>query len=145
MLAVDANVLLYAVNTDAAEHHVARRWLEERLSGREPVGFSWIVLLAFVRVGTRGGVLPQPMSVAEAFDHVEEWLAQPSAVVLHPTRRHVALLRGLLEPTGTAGNLSSDAHLAALATEHGAVVCSFDRDFARFPGLAWRHPADDVD
>lgn len=145
MLAVDANVLLYTVNTDAAEHRIARAWLEKRLTDREPVGFARVVLLAFVRAGTRSGVLPDPMTVAEAFSHVEEWLAQSPAVVLNPTPRHAAVLRGLLEPIGTAGNLSSDAHLAALASEHGAVVCSFDRDFARFPGLAWRHPADDLD
>jgi len=144
VLVVDANVLLHAVNADAAEHETSRRWLEYRLSSAEPVGFAWIALLAFVRIGTRAGVLPSPMSVGEAFDHVEDWLVQPSAVVLQPSPRHAALLRGLLEPLGVAGNLASDAHLAALALEHGATVCTFDRDFARFPGVHWRHPLDDL-
>lgn len=141
MLLVDANVLLHAVNIDAGEHAAAREWLEARLAGNEPVGFAWVVLLAFLRVGTRAGILPSPMSVGEAFDHVEQWLAQPAAVVVGPSPRHAGLLRGLLEPLGTAGNLASDAHLAALALEHGATVCSFDRDFGRFPGLRWQHPA----
>lgn len=141
MQLVDANVLLHAVNTDASQHAVARGWLERALSGGEAVAFAWIALLAFARVGTRAGVLPAPMTVAEAFDHIEEWLSQPSAVVLHPTHRHTAVLRGLLEESGTAGNLVSDAHLAALAAEHGATLVSFDRDFGRFAGLRWQHPA----
>lgn len=144
MKLVDANLLLHAVNTDASEHRVAREWLESHLAGNEPVVLSWVALLAFVRVGTRQGILPSPMSAAEAFDHIEAWLAQRPAVVLHPTRRHAALLRGLLEPLGTAGNLTSDAHLAALAVEHGATIASFDRDFDRFPGVDWTHPAEDL-
>lgn len=144
MRVVDANVLVYAVNADAREHPTARSWLEDRLSGGEAVGFAWVVLLAFVRVATRAAVLSTPLRPAKAFDYVEEWLAQPPATVLHPTARHLAVLRGLLEPLGTAGNLTTDAHLAALTVEHGATLVSFDRDFGRFPGLRWRHPADDL-
>ncbi len=143
MKLVDANLLLYAVNIDSLEHEVARVWLERRLGGTEAVAFSWIALLAFLRIGTRESILPEPMSVTEAFDHIEEWLAQPPSVVLHPTVRHTAVLKGLLAPIGTAGNLTTDAHLAALAIEHGATIVSFDRDFGRFPGLPWIHPADD--
>ena len=145
MKLVDANLLLHAVNTDAPEHATARDWLQRNLTRPEAVAFAWVVLLAFVRVGTRDGILPSPMSMAEAFDHIERWLAQPPAVVLHPTARHHSILRGLLEPVGTAGNLTTDAHLAALAVEHGATIVSFDRDFARFPGLSWAHPGDDRD
>lgn len=141
MLLVDANVLLHAVNTDATEHAVARSWLERHMNGTEPVAFAWSALLAFLRVGTREGLLPSPMSLQEAFDHLEEWLTQRTAVVVHPTVRHLAVLRGLLESVGTAGNLAVDAHLAALAVEHGATLVSFDRDFGRFAGLSWRHPA----
>jgi toxin-antitoxin system PIN domain toxin len=141
---VDANVLVYAVNADAAEHGTARAWLEERLSGVEAVGLAWSVLLAFIRVVTRAGVLSMPLPPAKAFEYVEEWLAQPTAAVLHPTARHLAVLRGLLEPLGTAGNLTTDAHLAALAVEHGAVLVSFDRDFGRFPGVRWHHPGEDL-
>jgi len=141
---VDANVLLHAVNSDAREHATAREWLERALNGTEPVAFAWVALLAFVRVGTRDGIFPKPMTTAEAFDYIESWLAQRSAVVLHETRRHSSLMRGLLEPTGGAGNLVSDAHVAALAVEHDATVVSFDRDFGRFPGLAWAHPSEDT-
>lgn len=144
MLLVDANLLLHAVNTDASEHAVARAWLQQQLAGTEPVAFAWVGLLAFIRVGTREGLLPSPMSATEAFDHIEEWLSQRNALVLHPTVRHAAVLRGLLEPLGTAGNLTSDAHLAALAVEHGATVVSFDRDFGRFSGVRWRHPAEAI-
>ena len=144
MKLVDANVLLHAVNSDAPEHSTARDWLEQALNGTEPVAFAWVVLLAFVRVGTRDGIFPSPMSVAEAFDHIETWLGQRTAVVLHPTVRHAPLLRGLLASAGTAGNLVGDAHVAALAVEHDATVVSFDRDFGRFAGLSWAHPSDDV-
>lgn len=144
MRVVDANVLIHAVNTDAAEHTAARSWLEHRLNGTEAVGFAWVVLLAFVRIVTRADVFPRPLAPQAAFDYVEEWLARPAAAVVEPTARHLAVLRGLVEPLGTAGNLTSDAHLAALAVEHGAPVVSFDRDFGRFPGLRWIHPAHDV-
>jgi hypothetical protein len=141
---VDANVLLHAVNADAPEHTAAAEWLETGLNGTEPIAFGWVPLLAFVRVGTREGIFPSPMTVAEAFDYIEEWLAQRSSVVLNPGRRHGSLLRGLLASAGTAGNLVGDAHVAALALEHDATVVSFDRDFARFAGVSWRYPADDM-
>lgn len=136
----DVNVLLYALNTSSPHHDRARTWLEDALSGAEPVGFSWSVLLAFLRLSTRGQIFENPLPPNEAFDIVESWLAQPSAVVLEPTDRHLSILRGLLEPLGTAGNLTTDAHLAALALEYGAEICSADTDFVRFPGLRWTNP-----
>ncbi|HEX2041759.1 MAG TPA: TA system VapC family ribonuclease toxin [Acidimicrobiales bacterium] len=108
------------------------------------MGFAWVVVLAFVRVVTRTAVLCKPLRPAKAFGYVEEWLAQPPATVLHPTGRHLGVLRGLVEPLGTAANLMTDAHLAALTVEHGATRVSFDRDFGRFPGVRRRHPADDL-
>jgi hypothetical protein len=137
---VDVNLLLYAVNEDAPFHREAKEWLEGVLSGRETVGFSWSVLLAFVRLSTRPVLFPHPLDVEQAFDLVESWLAQPCVTVVHPTRRHLAILRSLLRPLGTAGNLTSDAHLAAIAVEHGAELCSTDRDFGRFAGVVWRNP-----
>jgi uncharacterized protein len=139
---VDANLLLYAVDESSHHHAVAKPWLEERLSGAETLAFAWAVLLAFIRLATNARVFEQPLSVEHALDLVEGWLAQPCATVVHPTNRHSAHLRDLLGPLGTAGNLTSDAHLAALAIEHGAELCSADRDFGRFARLRWVNPLD---
>jgi toxin-antitoxin system PIN domain toxin len=136
----DVNLLLYALDESSPHHPRSREWLEEMLSATEPVGFAWSVLLAFVRLSTRAQLFASPLEPAEAFDIIEGWLAQPCAVIVHPTERHLGVLRGLLEPLGTAGNLTADAHLAALAVEHGGVVCSADTDFARFRGLRWSNP-----
>lgn len=140
MRAVDANVLLYAVNAGAERHDEARTWLDGALGGRETVGFSWIVLLAFLRLSTKAGLFPSPLPVDGALRRVEAWLAQPPAVVLEPTPRHLAVLSGLLAGVGTGGNLTSDAHLAALALEHHATVVTYDSDFGRFPGVRWAPP-----
>ncbi len=135
MRIVDANVLLYAVNEASPHHSRARSWLDGALGGREPVGFAWTVLLAFVRLATHPAVFARPLTPAEATGVVRAWLAQPPAVVVEPTPRHADLLAGLLEETGTAANLVNDAHLAALALEHDAVLVSFDAGFGRFTGL----------
>jgi toxin-antitoxin system PIN domain toxin len=136
----DVNLLLYALDTSSPQHERAGAWLAQVLSGTEPVCFTWPVVLAFLRLSTRAQVFENPLTPEEAFDIVDGWLAQPCTVVLHPSDRHLAILRGLVEPLGTAGNLMSDAHLAALAIEHGAEVCSADTDFARFRGLRWTNP-----
>ncbi len=140
MVIVDANVLLYAVDRDSAHHEASRAWLDGSLAGTEAIAFAWVALLAFIRLGTNRSIFASPMTVDEATEQVEAWLAAPAAVAVHPTPRHAALLRGLLRDAGTAGNLTSDAHLATLALEHGADVVSFDRDFARFPGVRHRLP-----
>ncbi len=141
MLLVDANVLLYAVDARAREHAVARAWLGLALGGREAVAFAWTVVLAFLRLSTHPAVFPRPLSPTQATDVLERWLQSPPAVTLEPTRQHLSLMRGLLERAGTAGNLVGDAHLAALALEHGATIVSFDRDFARFEGVGVRRPS----
>jgi toxin-antitoxin system PIN domain toxin len=138
---VDANVLLYAVNERAPHHEAATRWIEEALSGNEPVGFAWVVLLAFLRLTTLPAVFPSPLGVEVACEVVDGWLAAPAGTVVHPTRRHAGLLAELLKDAGTAGNLVTDTHLAALAIEHEARLCTFDRDFARFAGLRSFAPA----
>jgi len=138
---VDANVLLYAVNQDSPRHEAARTWLDESLSGTEAVGFAWVVLLAFLRLSTRQDLFQHPLSAEQAFDSVRAWLAAPQAVAVDPTVRHLEVLRGLMEPFGTAANLVNDAHLAALAVEHGATVVSFDRDFGRFSGIRLEEPS----
>ena len=137
----DVNLLLYAVNEGSPAHDRAKSWLEQALSGTEEVGFTWLVLLGFVRIATNPVLLERPLSSSEAMDYVEEWLDSPVATVPHPTERHATHLRDLLEPLDTtAGNLTSDAHLAALAIEHGAELCSHDTDFIRFKGLRWTDP-----
>jgi toxin-antitoxin system PIN domain toxin len=140
LVVVDANVLLYAVDTASPDHEQSRAWLDASLSGAEAVGLAWIALLAFIRIGTNPAILHAPMTVDEAVGQVEVWLAAPAAVVAEPTARHAGLLRGLLLETGTAGNLTTDAHLAALAIEHGAEIVSYNRDFARFAGVQHRLP-----
>ncbi len=141
MKIVDANVLLYAVNAADPKHHRSRQWLDEALNGQAPVGFAWLVLTAFLRLSTNPGLFPRPLTLREACDTMRAWLAQPPSVVVGPTTRHADVLCALLSPLGTAANLVSDAHLAALAIEHDATVTTFDNDFGRFPGVRWEQPA----
>jgi toxin-antitoxin system PIN domain toxin len=137
---VDVNVLIYAINEDAPGHRKAKSWLETTISGTETVGLAWTVLLAFLRLTTRAGLFQKPLEAATAMDLIERWLQQPSVALTEPTPHHLRTLRDLVLPLGTGGNLTSDAHLAALAIEHGAELCSTDNDFGRFPGLRWRNP-----
>lgn len=136
----DVNLLLYALDTTSARHTDARDWVEATLSGTETVALTWVAMLAFVRLSTRPAVFADPLSIDVALDIVDGWLAQPAVTVVHPTDRHSAVLRDLLGPLGTGGNLTTDAHLAALAIEHGAELCSCDADFSRFTGLRWTDP-----
>ncbi len=140
MKLLDLNVLIYALDESSPRHESARAWLDEALSGSETVAFAWSVLVGFVRLSTRAVIFARPLTVDEAFDVVDGWLDQPCAVVVHPGVRHSGLLRELLSVAGTAGNLTSDAHLAALALEHGAELCSTDADFGRFAGVRWVNP-----
>lgn len=137
---VDVNVLLYAVNEDAENHEPVRSWLEDALDGDETVGLPWIVLLGFVRIATNPRVFPAPLSVDEALDRVEQWLDAHVVTVVTEKTDHWPALRGLLDYTGTAGNLTTDAHLAACAITHDATLVSCDGDFARFEGLRWKNP-----
>jgi toxin-antitoxin system PIN domain toxin len=140
---VDANVLIYAVNSDAVHHDRSRRWLESALSGTEPVGLTWGVLLAFLRVTTRRGILERPLAAEDAVAYVDTWLQQPQVELVVPGPNHWTILRTLMMATGTAGNLTSDAHLAAHALEGGWTLVSTDNDFRRFSGLDVLNPASD--
>lgn len=135
MILVDANILIYAVNSSARQHDQARRWLEGALSDSVELGFPWVAVLAFLRITTHHAILEKPMRIETALEIVDSWLRQPAAVVVHPGQRHWDILRNLLEVTGAGGNLTTDAHLAALAIENAARLCSADYDFRRFPGL----------
>jgi toxin-antitoxin system PIN domain toxin len=136
----DLNLLIYAVDRRSPLHPVSIRWWNGLLSGNETVGLSWTVMLGFVRLTTNPNVVQAPLDPAAALDYIDRWLAHPVTTVIEPTPRHAHVLRDLLRDVGTAGNLVTDAHLAALAIEHGAELCSADRDFARFPGLRWVNP-----
>ncbi|KZS67160.1 type II toxin-antitoxin system VapC family toxin [Mycobacterium pseudokansasii] len=140
MKLLDLNILIYAIDQSSARHEAAREWLDDTLSDSATVAFAWHVLVGFVRLSTRAAIFERPLTVDESFDVVDGWLAQPCVTVVHPTDRHTVVLRGLLTPLGTAGNLTSDAHLAALAIEHGAELCSTDVDFSRFSGVRWTDP-----
>lgn len=143
MKLLDVNLLLYAVDEASPRYGPAHAWVQETLSGSETVALSWTTLIGFVRLSTRANLFERPLEPAEALDLIDGWLAQPCTTVVHPTERHSAVLRDLLAPLGTAGNLTTDAHLAALAIEHGALLCSCDADFSRFPGLRWVDPLRD--
>lgn len=140
MILIDANLLLYAHNTEALQYEAARQWLTAALSRPEPIRLAWTSMLAFLRLSTDIRVFPQPKSMTEASAIVEEWLARPNIDILQPTERHWPILQDLLLVGQVRGPLVSDAHLAALAIEHGATLYTTDRDFARFPGLKWTNP-----
>ena len=137
---VDANLLLYAHFDGFAEHEIARTWLDNRLSGHGSLGMPWASLLGFVRVGTSRRILPRPQTVEGAWRQVEDWLDAPVTWIPQPTDHHRQILASLLKDPGITGNLIPDADLAALAIEHGLILCSADGDFARFPGLKWDNP-----
>lgn len=140
MKLVDLNVLLYAVNRDAPRHDAARSWWEAALSNDEPIGLAWIVLLGFLRLATNAQVFPEPLTPNQAMDRVEIWATHPKTRLVGETEEHWRILKELLEETGTAGNLTTDAHLAALAISHGATLVSCDADFGRFRHLRWENP-----
>ena len=140
MKLLDLNLLLYAVNADSVHHSSAKRWLESALADDEPVAFPWVVLLGFLRIATHRRILPRPLTVAEAMSVVDGWLTQPGARPLSPGDEHWRILNSLLAESGTAGNLTTDAHLAALAIENGATLYSTDADFQRFHRLRWINP-----
>jgi toxin-antitoxin system PIN domain toxin len=140
MIIVDANLLIYAVNRDAPRHARAKAWLEQAISGTETVAIPWNVVLAFLRLTTRPGLFRRPLAIRTALDLIGSWLDRDSVTLIHPGPKHYQVLRELLLECGTGGNLTSDAHLAALAIEHGARLYSLDGDFSKFPGLDWRNP-----
>ena len=143
MILVDANLLLYAVNSDAPRHQQAKQWWEQVLSGTETVGLPWVVALAFMRISTHQKIFSQPLSLESTLLYLDEWLEQPVLQLVSPGKAHWLILRNLLQQTGTAGNLTTDAHIAALALEQGYTVFSTDNDFKRYPSLKHINPLED--
>lgn len=131
----DVNVLVYAINLDAPQRTAAARWLEDGFTATAGIGFTWHVLAGFLRVSTQRRIVRAALPLDTALGVVDEWLSHPRARIIAPTERHAPLLARLLIGAGRGGNLVSDAHLAAIAIEHGAVLGTFDRDFERFAGL----------
>ena len=140
MILVDANLLVYAANQAAPEHERARPWLDAHLSGTARVGLPWPSLLAFVRLVSNPAIMRVPVTPRDAWQQVKEWLASDAAWVPLPGTRHVDVLEALLEDPMITSRLVPDAHLAALAIEHGLTLCSTDGDFARFRSLKWENP-----
>jgi toxin-antitoxin system PIN domain toxin len=140
VILVDVNLLIYAVDTDSPHHARASTWFATLLSGTTAVALAWLVIVAFVRITTHPGIMRRPQTPEQAIDFVDEWLAQPYVTLVAPGENHWPLFRNLLKTTGTAGNLVPDAHLAALAIEHGCPIYSADYDFKRFPGVEHVNP-----
>lgn len=140
MILVDANILLYAEDALHPDNERARLWWDETLSGADPVCLCWTVLAAYVRIGTNRRVFETPLSVAEAASRIDSWLDQPCTRIVRPTERHWGVFRALLMDGNAVANLVTDAHIAALAIEHGCRLATADADFSRFPGLKWFNP-----
>ena len=140
MKLVDANVLIYAANSDAVQHDAARRWLESAISDGAAIGVTWNVILAFLRIVTHPRILERPISVDRALAYIDFLLQQPAVELVAPGPRHWSIVRQLIATAGTGGNLTSDAHLAAIALEGGWTVVSWDNDFRRFAGIELLNP-----
>ncbi len=140
MILPDINLLIYAHNPGAGQHQKALAWWNECLQGSEGVALAWAVILGFVRIATQPRIFERPMTVGDATGRLEEWLALPHVHLVQPAPTHFATWSALLKQVGTAGNLTTDAHLAALAIERGLILQTTDADFARFPGLKWNNP-----
>ena len=142
MILLDANILVYAHVSSFVQHRVTRDWLDERLSDSAAVGFPWASLIAFLRLVTNPRIFECPEPIADAWRQVKDWLSCETAWTPEPTAHHAEVLGKLLSLPGIQANLLPDAHLAALAMEHGLTLCSTDGDFGRFPGLRWVNPLD---
>ena len=140
MILPDVNLLVSAIDQTIPFHHRARSWWDNILSSTEPVGLCYPSILGFIRLTTNRRLFDSPLSIDEALAQVHSWLEQPNTRVIVPTARHWPLLAKLLTSVGVGANLTTDAHLSALAIEHGYTLYSNDTDFARFDGLCWKNP-----
>lgn len=140
MILPDINLLLYAHDSRGSNFPAASAWWQSCLDGPEPVGLAWAVVLGFIRVSTNPRIYTVPQTPVAACATVEEWLTLPHVHLMDPAPGHFERLHACLEKLGTAGNLTTDAHLATLASERGCILHTTDADFSRFPGLRWVNP-----
>jgi toxin-antitoxin system PIN domain toxin len=140
LILVDTNLLIYASFAVLPPHKAARDWLDRQLSGPASLGLPWPSLLGFLRIATNPRIFAKPVTTEEAWNRVLMWFACAPVWMPQPTERHHEVLGPMLALPGVRANLVHDAHLAALAIEHGLILCSTDGDFARFPGLRWQNP-----
>lgn len=140
MLIPDINILIYAYDSTSPRHAEARRWWETTLVGERPVGLAWATMLGFIRIMTHPRIQARPMRVPDCVRRVRSWIEHPRTEILTPGEQHADILFRFLTQLGSAGNLTSDAYLAALAVEYQAELVSTDADFARFQGLRWFNP-----
>lgn len=142
MIIPDVNILVYAYNKDAKQHKVSKEWWERTLAQPQPVGLPWVTILGFIRISTQRRIIERPMFPQDAIGRVRSWLDLPNVQVISPGEEHAEILFRLIDEVGTAGDLTTDAHLAALAIEHRGQLVSTDSDFARFRGLRWFNPTE---
>ena len=140
MKIVDVNILLYVTNTAAEAHRRVKGWWDIALEGNEPIGLTWHAIIGFVRISTTPKMFPQPLSVEQALAKIAAWIGHANTRIIQETAEHAQLFAELLTAIGTAGKVTSDAHLAALAISHNATLVSCDTDFARFRRLKWENP-----
>ena len=140
MIIPDVNILIHAYDSDSSNHQHARDWWNETLGLERPVGMAWVTLMGFLRISTHRGITKHPLRPGESISRIKSWLANPAVRVVTPGQNHAAILFDLVESVGTAGNLTTDAHLAALSIEYRAEIASTDTDFGRFPGVRWFNP-----
>ena len=139
MILLDANLLVYAYTPESPRQEAASTWLQEMLDDTSKVGLPWPTLLAFARLMGNPSVVSKPVPLNQAWAQVKRWLNLPQTWIPLPTDRHLAIISGLLDEESKP-DLAADAHLAALAIEHGLMLCSTDGDFARFRGVRWENP-----
>jgi len=140
VIVLDANVLIYAHDETSPHHEPARQWIEDTFSGSDEIGIALVSILAFLRVMTNPGIFGAPVTVADAIEIVTEWLSRPNVGIVQPTGRHFEVLKDVARSGKARGPLLMDAHIAALSLEHGATLCTTDRDFARFKGVRIEDP-----
>jgi toxin-antitoxin system PIN domain toxin len=140
MILVDTNILIYAEDKLSPLHEEARQWWDTQLSGESPVCLCWSILTSFIRISTNRQIFLKPLTMKQAITRLQSWIDQPCVRLINPTETHWQIFQSMLLDGQAKANLVVDAHLAALAIEHGCTLYSTDSDFSRFPKLKWKNP-----